>query len=333
MSHRRAAADERAADHDGHRRLLDRVSHVVHLLPCHLRPVNRGPLRARGGGAESGLGVSGRRTKVPGSSSSRSQRALSRNDDAVRTEREERDDAAITERAGAPGVTRRRMLTWIGAAGAAIVAAACGRGHVGRVSYRRRVGGRDSDRSRGDAVACVLSPEMTEGPYYIDGEAVRRDVTEGKPGVPLTLDLNVADATTCSPLPDAAVEIWHADAGGNYSGFNATADNTTFLRGVQIADAPATYVRYRLSGLVRGPRDAHPPDGARGRRRRAHGPALLRRADQRCRLRGLTVRRSLGHADDERPGRHLRERRRAVHVALTQDGDGYGAITLGVQTS
>jgi protocatechuate 3,4-dioxygenase beta subunit len=78
---------------------------------------------------------------------------------------------------------------------------------------------------------------MTEGPFYIDGEAVRRDVTEGKPGVPLTLELNVADSTTCSPIPDAAVEIWHADAGGNYSGFNATADNTTFLRGVQIADA------------------------------------------------------------------------------------------------
>jgi protocatechuate 3,4-dioxygenase beta subunit len=89
----------------------------------------------------------------------------------------------------------------------------------------------------GDGVACVLSPEMTEGPYYIDGEAVRRDVTEGKPGVPLRLELNVADASTCSPIPGAAVEIWHADAGGNYSGFNATADNTTFLRGVQIADA------------------------------------------------------------------------------------------------
>ncbi len=136
----------------------------------------------------------------------------------------------------APGVTRRRMLTWIGAAGAAIVAAACGRGSTSAAS-RTVSAGATATGASGDGVACVLSPEMTEGPFYIDGEAVRRDVTEGKPGVPLRLELNVADASTCSPIPDAAVEIWHADAGGNYSGFNATADNTTFLRGVQIADA------------------------------------------------------------------------------------------------
>lgn len=139
---------------------------------------------------------------------------------------------------GAPGVTRRRMLTWIGAAGAAIVAAACGRGSGSAASPTGGVPeGETATGSASDGVACVLSPEMTEGPYYIDGEAVRRDVTEGKAGVPLTLDLTVADASSCCPIPDAAVEIWHADAGGNYSGFNATADNTTFLRGVQITDA------------------------------------------------------------------------------------------------
>lgn len=98
------------------------------------------------------------------------------------------------------------------------------------------------DRNSPSGVACVLSPEMTQGPYYIDGEAVRRDVTEGKPGVPLALDLTVTDAASCTPIPDASVEIWHADAGGNYSGFNATAANTTFLRGVQIADAKGKVV-------------------------------------------------------------------------------------------
>jgi protocatechuate 3,4-dioxygenase beta subunit len=139
---------------------------------------------------------------------------------------------------GPSGVTRRRMLTWIGAAGAALVAASCDRGSASAASP---TGGAPGDQTAtgtaSDGVACVLSPEMTEGPYYIDGEAVRGDVTEGKTGVPLTLDLNVADASSCSPMPGAAVEIWHADAGGNYSGFNATADNNTFLRGVQITDA------------------------------------------------------------------------------------------------
>jgi hypothetical protein len=28
------------------------------------------------------------------------------------------------------------------------------------------------------ALACLLSPEMTEGPYYLAGEKVRRNITE-----------------------------------------------------------------------------------------------------------------------------------------------------------
>ena len=30
-------------------------------------------------------------------------------------------------------------------------------------------------------VSCVLAPEQTEGPYYIPGELVRRNITEGRP--------------------------------------------------------------------------------------------------------------------------------------------------------
>jgi protocatechuate 3,4-dioxygenase beta subunit len=86
------------------------------------------------------------------------------------------------------------------------------------------------------ATSCVLTPEMTEGPYYLAGETIRSDVTDGRPGVPLRLELTVMDATKCTPIPGATVEIWHADAGGVYSGFGAGASNRTFLRGVQIAD-------------------------------------------------------------------------------------------------
>jgi protocatechuate 3,4-dioxygenase beta subunit len=82
-------------------------------------------------------------------------------------------------------------------------------------------------------VTCVLTPELTEGPYYIAGEQVRRNVTEGKPGVPLTLKTTVLNASTCKPIKNAAVDIWHADAGGVYSGFGAGASNRTFLRGIQ----------------------------------------------------------------------------------------------------
>jgi hypothetical protein len=79
------------------------------------------------------------------------------------------------------------------------------------------------------AVTCVLSPELTEGPYYLPGEAVRRDITEGKPGTPLRLHLTVVSASTCKSIEGAAVDIWHADAGGVYSGVSG--QKVTFLRG------------------------------------------------------------------------------------------------------
>jgi protocatechuate 3,4-dioxygenase beta subunit len=43
----------------------------------------------------------------------------------------------------------------------------------------------------------------------------------------------VVDATTCRPIKNAAVDIWHADAGGVYSGFGAGASSRTFMRGIQ----------------------------------------------------------------------------------------------------
>jgi protocatechuate 3,4-dioxygenase beta subunit len=84
------------------------------------------------------------------------------------------------------------------------------------------------------AVTCVLAPEMTEGPYYVPAEAVRRDITEGRPGAPLQLRLTVVNASTCKPLRNAAVDIWHADASGVYSG--VAGNSGTFLRGVQRTD-------------------------------------------------------------------------------------------------
>src|SRR2546427_11403626 len=95
-----------------------------------------------------------------------------------------------------------------------------------------------SGRARGAGlVGCVLTPELTEGPYYIAKEKVRRDITEGKAGTPLTLKLGVVDASTCRPIKGAAVDIWHADAAGVYSGFGQGVANRTFMRGIQKTDA------------------------------------------------------------------------------------------------
>jgi protocatechuate 3,4-dioxygenase beta subunit len=94
---------------------------------------------------------------------------------------------------------------------------------------------------------CLLTPEATEGPYWIDNRLTRRDVRAGKPGLPLLLELTVLNARTCKPIKAADVEIWHADAAGEYSGFDAgggggpggggPASTTRYLRGHQRADA------------------------------------------------------------------------------------------------
>lgn len=68
---------------------------------------------------------------------------------------------------------------------------------------------------------CQLTAEQTVGPYYLDLEHVRQDLTEGKPGLPLKLRLTVVDATRCLPIQDAALDIWHCDAMGVYSGFTS----------------------------------------------------------------------------------------------------------------
>ncbi|MGN6487545.1 MAG: intradiol ring-cleavage dioxygenase [Devosia sp.] len=88
------------------------------------------------------------------------------------------------------------------------------------------------------ADVCLLTPEVTEGPYYFDPALERADITEGtQQGVATTVRLQVVDAT-CKPIEGARIDIWHCNAAGLYSGYpNQTGgvDTTgqTFLRGTQ----------------------------------------------------------------------------------------------------
>ncbi|WP_316165475.1 MULTISPECIES: intradiol ring-cleavage dioxygenase [unclassified Bradyrhizobium] len=91
--------------------------------------------------------------------------------------------------------------------------------------------------------ACILTPQSEEGPYYLDPKLVRADITEGRPGVPLSLQLRVIEAGSCTPIAGARVDIWHCDAHGLYSAFRDQGDGhnidqtgKTFLRGTQLAD-------------------------------------------------------------------------------------------------
>ncbi|MEO7911146.1 MAG: intradiol ring-cleavage dioxygenase [Roseiflexaceae bacterium] len=96
--------------------------------------------------------------------------------------------------------------------------------------------------------ACVVRPEVTEGPYYVDEDLdrsdIRSDPTTGtvKEGTPLVLTFNISQVSSgsCTPLSGAIVNVWHCDAVGAYSdvsdpGFNT--EGQKWLRGSQTTDA------------------------------------------------------------------------------------------------
>ncbi|KAK0642038.1 Intradiol ring-cleavage dioxygenase [Cercophora newfieldiana] len=90
--------------------------------------------------------------------------------------------------------------------------------------------------------SCILSPEVTEGPYYLTGEYIREDLVENQAGVDLYMDILVLDTKTCKPVPNVYVEIWQTNSTGVYGGVIAQgngnfADKTnnkkSWLRGAQ----------------------------------------------------------------------------------------------------
>ncbi len=151
--------------------------------------------------------------------------------------------------------SRRRFLT-LAAAGLATLVGACTRGSASTTTTTATpatAAGTSSPtattaRSGGltgadfaPLAVCELTPEQSEGPFYLPGELLRRDITEGRPGSPLRVGLQVVDRD-CSPIPSALVDVWHADVDGDYSAFvdGSSADEegagSIFLRGSQMTD-------------------------------------------------------------------------------------------------
>jgi protocatechuate 3,4-dioxygenase beta subunit len=139
---------------------------------------------------------------------------------------------------------RREAIVAIGGAGLGALALA--------TPALRRLAGPAFDTRDAWAQACEPSPEQTEGPYYVENSRVRRNVTEQGAGAPLWVSLKVVAAQSCSVIPGAVVEIWHADALGNYSGFNGLEDRT-FMRGRQtVGDAGIATFRTVYPGWYTG---------------------------------------------------------------------------------
>ncbi|WVQ71927.1 hypothetical protein IAR50_001469 [Cryptococcus sp. DSM 104548] len=83
---------------------------------------------------------------------------------------------------------------------------------------------------------CVLTPEVMEGPFYIDYHLPRSNITEGIPGIPLSLTIHLFSISshlsdpalphsTCTLLANAWVDIWSCEAeAGIYSGYGKAAE-------------------------------------------------------------------------------------------------------------
>ncbi|WP_285185806.1 intradiol ring-cleavage dioxygenase [Rhodococcus sp. MEB041] len=143
-------------------------------------------------------------------------------------------------------VTRRRVLSVVGAGAGALALAAC--------SGSSDTASTTTTTAVAAAVATNEIPDETNGPYPADGSngvnvleesgIVRADVTSSldggtvAAGVPLSMTFTVTDlANDNNPFTGAAVYLWHCDAAGKYSMYSDGIEDETYLRGVQVADA------------------------------------------------------------------------------------------------
>lgn len=137
-------------------------------------------------------------------------------------------------------LTRREIVQLLGVGGAALAS--------GQVMPFWSLSAAAAGQGAAMGPGCVVKPEQTEGPYFVDQQLVRSDIRAepstgvARPGVPLALALTVFDVSNgqCRPLPDATVDVWHCDAQGVYSGVTDPGFDTAgqrFLRGVQTTDA------------------------------------------------------------------------------------------------
>lgn len=135
--------------------------------------------------------------------------------------------AAASEQPAQPG--RRQLLGLLGASSAA-----------GLLLSRSAL---TQSSSLAKAATCTLTAAMTEGPYFVDERLHRSDLTTGTTlaavtgGRPLTLTLLIqsAGSSSCKPLRNVQIDLWHANVLGNYSDVGNQLGQT-YLRGYQLSD-------------------------------------------------------------------------------------------------
>ena len=148
-------------------------------------------------------------------------------------------------------LSRRDALKVLGIGSAAFLAACASPEETSTViptEALTQVSSTQAAATVGTVLDCVVRPELTLGPYFVDEQLERSDIRTNssensvKEGIPLSLNINVASVSgnSCTPIENAQIDIWHCDALGVYSGVsdpNADTTGQDFLRGFQRTDA------------------------------------------------------------------------------------------------
>ena len=144
-------------------------------------------------------------------------------------------------------VLTRRELLWLGGGAGTALAGVALAGRLPELPLEAWLPA-PATAAAGELPACVVRPEQTEGPYFVDEKLrrtdIRSDPSDGsvRPGTPLSLAFTVSriDGGVCTPYEGVLVDVWHCDAAGVYSDVHDPSGDTTgkkFLRGYQVTDA------------------------------------------------------------------------------------------------
>ncbi len=163
--------------------------------------------------------------------------------------------------------SRRQMLRWISAGGAATLLGCGGGSDASTSTATSSTTGTTTGSTTttgtttgSTASSCSIIPEETAGPYPGDGSnsngtsianalalsgIVRSDIRSSiagasgvAAGVPLTIKLQLVNTkSSCASLAGYAIYLWHCDRDGNYSMYSSGVTAENYLRGVQETDS------------------------------------------------------------------------------------------------
>jgi protocatechuate 3,4-dioxygenase beta subunit len=140
-------------------------------------------------------------------------------------------------------LTRREILALLGSTSFVVLT-----GSSGPLLDAAGIPGSSSAQAASALPACVVRPEQTEGPYFVDERLQRSDIrSDPSDGsvragalLHLTFQVSRVSGAGCTPLAGALVDIWHCDHAGVYSDVRDPRASTVgkkFLRGYQVTSS------------------------------------------------------------------------------------------------